>query len=179
MLGFLLLPLCGFSLHSASTMRAFAELGFCCAWPLPRRGRAEVVSARLDPSHGTINVRRVCNFLGFVSLQQKFEMMDRPVLQFRVTAQFYLTSKGKWVLKAWGRADPKDAKRRAAQFWLLFLYAFFLLSLSLPYVRASQEGCLFHLRFSLQSSDLPLFYFHGLFPSCLLATAILDSFFLF
>ena len=29
---------------------------------------------------------------------------------------------------------------------------------------ASQECCLFHLRFSLQSSDLPLFYFHRLFP---------------
>ena len=33
---------------------------------------------------------------------------------------------------------------------------------SLPYVNwANQEGCLFYLR----SSDLPLFYFHGLFPS--------------
>ena len=43
----------------------------------------------------------VCNFLGFVSLQQKFEVMDRPVLQphvisldgpvlqLRVTARFF------------------------------------------------------------------------------------------
>ena len=30
---------------------------------------------------------------------------------------------------------------------------------------ASQECCLSHLRSSLQSSDLPLFYFPGLFPS--------------
>ena len=46
------------------------------------------------------------------------------------------------------------------------LYMFFLLPLGLPYVNwASQEGCLFYLRSSLQSSDLPLFYFHGLFPS--------------
>ena len=45
-------------------------------------------------------------------------------------------------------------------------YMGFLLLLSLLFVNwASQEGCLFHLRFSLQSSDLPLFYFHGLFPS--------------
>ena len=37
--------------------------------------------------------------------------------------------------------------------------------LSLPYVNwISQEGCLLHLRFSFQSSDLPLIYFHGLFP---------------
>ena len=43
---------------------------------------------------------------------------------------------------------------------------FFLLSLSLPYVNwTSQEGCLFYLRLSLLSWDLPLFYFHGLFPS--------------
>ena len=56
----------------------------------------------------------------------------------------------------------------------------FSLPLGLPCVNwASQECSLFYLRSSLWSSDLPLFYFHGLFPSCLLATAILDSFFLF
>ena len=37
----------------------------------------EVVSARLNPSHGTIGVRGVCNFLGSVSSQQKFEAMDQ------------------------------------------------------------------------------------------------------
>ena len=38
--------------------------------------------------------------------------------------------------------------------------------LGVPYVNwASQECCLFYLRSSLGSSDLPLFYFHGLFPS--------------
>ena len=51
---------------------------------------------------------------------------------------------------------------------------------SLPYVNwASQEGCLFYLRSSLWSSDLPLFYFHGFSFLCLLATTILDSFSLF
>ena len=45
------------------------------------------------------------------------------------------------------------------------VYAFFLLLLRLPYVNwASQEGCLFYLRSSLRSSDLPLFYICGLFP---------------
>ena len=58
-------------------------------------------------------------------------------------------------------------------------YTFFLLPLDLPYVTwASQECCLFHLRSSPASSDLPLFCFCGLFP-CLLSTAVLDSFFLF
>ena len=38
--------------------------------------------------------------------------------------------------------------------------------LGLPYVNwASQKCCLFYLRSSLQSSDLPLFYFCRLFPS--------------
>ena len=40
----------------------------------------------------------VCNFLGFVLSQQKSEAMDGPVLQLHVTAQFYLQSKGKYIL---------------------------------------------------------------------------------
>ena len=56
----------------------------------------------------------------------------------------------------------------------------FLLPLSLSCVNwSSQEGCLFYLRSSLQSSDLPLFYFRGLFPSLSFATTILDFCFLF
>ena len=72
---------------------------------------------------------------------------------------------------------PKRQDRRGLQldFGSSF-YVFFLLCLSLRCVNwASQEGCLFYL----MSSDLPLFYFHGLFLLCLLATTILDSFFLF
>ena len=56
----------------------------------------------------------VCNFLSSVSLQQKFAVMDGPVLQLYVSAQFYLESKGKYILKAWGQTDPKDVKRREA-----------------------------------------------------------------
>ena len=66
----------------------------------------------------------VCNFLGSVLSQQQLDVVDGPVLQLRVTAQFYLESKGKYILKAWGRANPKDGKRREekplAHFWLLF-----------------------------------------------------------
>ena len=40
------------------------------------------------------------NFLGSVLPQQKFEATDRPVLQLCVTAQFYLVSKGKYILEA-------------------------------------------------------------------------------
>ena len=100
----------GFLLKSTPTVGAFSKLGSYCAWPPPCRGRAEVVSARLNPSHSTIDVRGVCNFLGSVSSQQKFEvtdvkalcvsqLSDRSVLQLRVTAQFYLENKGKYILK--------------------------------------------------------------------------------
>ena len=53
------------------------------------------------------------------------QSLDRPMLQLCVTAQFYLESKGKYILKAWGQADPKDLKRGPrVQIWLLFLYVF-------------------------------------------------------
>ena len=68
--------------------------------------------------------------------------------------------------------------------WLNFgssFYMFFLLPLSLPCVNwDSQEGCLFYLRFSLLTLYLPLFYFWCVFSFlCFLATAIMDSLFLF
>ena len=61
-------------------MEAFAELGSCCAWSLPCRGHAEVVSAMLNQIHGTIDIRGMCNFLSFVSSQQTFEAMDVKAL---------------------------------------------------------------------------------------------------
>jgi len=105
-------PGAGFSLHSAFTAGAFTVLGFHCAWPLPHGGQAEVVSARLNPSHGIIDVRGVCNFLSSVSSQQKFEATDGQVLQPHITSQFYLESKGKYILEAWWQVDPKDTNRR-------------------------------------------------------------------
>ena len=66
----------------------------------------------------------VCDFLSSVLSQQKFEAARRTSItalrQASVTAQFYLQSKGKYILEAWGHANPKDMKRREAlaQFWL-------------------------------------------------------------
>ena len=63
-----------------------------------------------------------------------------------------------------GRERGREGERALA-LWLLFLYAFFL-PLGLPYINwASRVLCLFYLRSSFWSSDLPWFYFHGLFPS--------------
>ena len=64
-------------------MGAFAELGFCYAWP------PGVVSAGLNLCHSTIDVGGwggVYNFLASVSSQQKFETTDGPVLQPGVIA---------------------------------------------------------------------------------------------
>ena len=108
----------GFSSHSASTTGVFAELGFCCAWPLPW---AEVISARLNPRNGTIYFGG--NFLGSVSPQQKFEVMDRPVLQL----SFIWQAKENTFLRHEGGPTQKkqSEKNPTAQFWLLFLYVFF------------------------------------------------------
>ena len=97
----------------------------------------------------------------------------RTVLQLHVTAQFYFENKGKYILKAWGHADPKDtmrervcAQERPPALWPLGpSFCLFFPPPGLPCVNwASQECSLFYFRSSLPSSDLPLFYFHGLFP---------------
>ena len=119
-------------------------------------------------------VRGVCNFLGSVLPQQKFEAVDGPVLPLRVTAHFYLQAKENTFSRREDRPPTQKTQRekcanarergrnRERELWLPFLYVFFPLPLGLPYVNwASQEGCLFYLR----SSDLSLFYFQGLFPS--------------
>ena len=95
----------------------------------------------------------VCNFLGSVLSQQKFEAMDGLVLQL------YVTSSVKPVLQLSSIQKLKEntpsrhegeltlmihrEEKPPGQSWLLFL-CFFLLPLSLPYVNwASQEGCCF------------------------------------
>ena len=64
-----------------------------------------------------------------------------------------------------GREEGREGGREREPFGSSF-YMFFFLPLGLPYVNwAGQECCLFYLRSSLWSLDLPLFYFCGLFPS--------------
>ena len=141
-----------------------------------------------------------CDRLGSVLSQQRFQATDIKALgesqlsdslcYSSRTDQFDLKNEGKYILEVWGHADPEDAKRRERKGEnthvgeretpgpLAPLFICFFLPLGLPYVNwASQECSLFYLRSSLQSSDLPLFYFRRLFP-CLLATAILDFYIL-
>ena len=56
-------------------------------------------------------------------------------------------------------------EERPQALWLFFLYVFSPPPGPALYKLGSQECCLFYLRSSLRSSDLSLFYFHGLFPS--------------
>ena len=85
-------------------------------------------SLSLSPS-----VMALCSVLSSVLPQQKFEvtdvkalrqtvsqLSDRSVLQLCVTAQFYLENKGKYIIEAWGSANPKDLNRRqreSARMW--------------------------------------------------------------
>ena len=87
--------------------------------------------------------------------------------QIRVTAPFYLEA---------SRRDRERKERTHAgervhekALWLLLLYVFSSTWACPMQIGLSQECCLFCLKSSLWSSDLP----------CLLATAILDSFSLF
>ena len=111
----------------ANTLLDINHMVFCF-WDVQNNTDISVITGSIDHY-----VRGVCNFLSSISLQQKFEAMDGPalqpsvgsVLQLHVTAQFYLESKGKYILEVWGHANPKDMKRGPlAQFWLLFLYVF-------------------------------------------------------
>ena len=135
-LGFLPLPLhwvfFPFSFHRGS----FCWVGFLLCSASTLRGRAWVVSVRLNPRNGMIDVGGVCNFPASVSLQQKFEATDGPVFQLSCI---------------WQAKEKTRREARGSIFAPLFL-CFFLLLLSLPYVNwAGQEGCLFYLRFSLRS----------------------------
>ena len=88
------------------------------------------------------------------------------------------------AIHPWGvRAGWPKRREENRSPWLNFGSAFhflFLLPLSLPYVNlACQEGCLFYPRFSLQPQTFLCSIFVGFSLLWLLATAILDSFFLF
>ena len=96
------------------------------------------------------------------------QLSDGLVLQFHVTTQFYLESKGKIHPQGMRACLPKRLQEKRGP-WPSFgssFYMFFLFPLGLPYVNwASQECCLFYLRSSLRSLGLALFYFPRLFPS--------------
>ena len=106
--------------------------------------------------------------------------MDQCWLELQLS--FIWQAKENISSRCGGKQTQKKQReeRHVAQFLLLFLHVFSP-PLDLPCVNwGSQEGCLFYLRFSLHTLYLPLFYFSRAFSFlCLLATAIMDSPFLF
>ena len=129
-------------------------------------------------SHHNKNLKR---WTSVTALRQTVsQLLNRSVLQLHVISQFYLVNEGKCIIKAWGYAYPKDAKRRQTPaLWLLFLYVFSSSPGLLCVNWASQECCSLYPRSSLQPSDLLCSISRGFSHPCLLATTILDSFFPF
>ena len=101
--------------------------------------------SRGDTGYCQANVRSSV----FVSSQQRLAVTD-------IKPPRRVTALGSWtdcVIALRSRMDR-----------MIVLYVF--ISLGLSYANwASQECCLFYLRSSLRSSDLPLFYFCALFSS--------------
>ena len=81
-----------------------------------------------------------CNFLSSVLPQQKFE-----VTAGQCYSSILLASKGKYILKVQGQADPKDEKGREAPNFGSSFYMFFLLPLSLSYVIGLARRAVFFL----------------------------------
>ena len=105
--------------------------------------------------------------------QTVLQLLDKSVLQLRVTSLFYLDNNRKTHPRGVRACLPKDGKRRAPhrageretpQPFGSSFYMFFL-PLGLPYVKWASQECLFYLRSSLRSSDFPLLHFLRLFPS--------------
>ena len=94
-----------------------------------------------------------------VTFQLQLNLNSGPVLPLSYSSVLFGKQKGKYILETWGQANSK------AQFWLLFLYVFYPPPSPSCVNWASQEGCLFHLRFSLQSSDFLFFHFCRFFLS--------------
>ena len=124
------------------------------------------ISDMLVPRELSGSVGGVCNFLGSVSSQQKVEATDGQC--YSSVLQLSLFRKQRKIHPGGMKVGwPKRCEEKGNP-WPNFGSSFYMSfpPLGLPYVNwASQECCLFYLRSSLWSSDLPLFYFRGLFPS--------------
>ena len=109
------------------------------------------------------SVRELCNFLGSVLSQQKFEAMDQcysSMLKLNFIQKIEENTSSRFE----GMPRERDHQPFGSSF-----YVFFSPPTPPPgllYLNwTSRECCLFYLRSSLWSSDLPLFFFCGIVPS--------------
>ena len=111
--------------YQAPPSRGFSRQEYWSGLPFPSPGH--LPDPGLPHWRQTLWTTREFVISSVLSCRNKnLKQLDRPVLQLCVTAQFYLQSKGKYILEAWRQANPKDTKRRQAlaHFWLLFLHVF-------------------------------------------------------
>ena len=132
----------------------------------------------MDQCYSSVQVGGVCNFPSSVLLQQKSEATDRPELQLSFIWQAKENTSSKHESGLIQKTQREE--RPMVQFWLLFLSTFFS-SPKPALCKLGQPGGLFFssevLTLFFRPSFVPLlwaFPFHFL-----LATTILDSFFLF
>ena len=130
-------------LHVSFHRRSFHRVGLllCLASASQGMSRCYFSQVKSEKRH-----RRCWGSLSFprlALLQQKFEAMDRPVLQLSFVWQAKKNTSSRPERGPTQRCQEKSE----TQFWLLFLYVFFSSCLSLPYInwaseerRASSEG---------------------------------------
>ena len=105
--------------------------------------------ARLNLSHGTRYVEGVCNFLGSVLLQQRFEMVDQCYSS--VTAQSFIQQAKESIPSR--HEDRPTGKERPQSSLASSFYMFCLLPpIACPVqIGLAKKGvCLFHLNFLLR-----------------------------
>ena len=143
----------GLPLHWVSSPSA-SIAGASLSWAPAVLGlfRAKVVSTRLNPSHGTLDVTRVYVPRFFVSSQQRFGAKDIKALstsqlsglgQISVTPLFYLEDSRREKVRERARTRTQERVREKA-LWLLLLC--FSSTWACPMqIGLSQECCLFCL----------------------------------
>ena len=80
MLGFLSLALRWVFFEFSFCHRSLRLAGLLLCFASTLWGQTEVVSARLNPTNGTVDIGGACNFLTSVLPQGKFEAMDGAAL---------------------------------------------------------------------------------------------------
>ena len=132
-------------------------------------------SLRCSSIHGIFQAR-VLEWVTISFSTQSSRLRDRTQVSHIVERHFTV-----WATRQEGRSTQKTWREAPCSILAPLFICFFLLPLSLltGYVNwASQESCLFYLRFSLWSWTFLCSIFPGFSLFFLLVTAILDSFYL-
>ena len=115
MLGFLSLPLHWDSFAFSFYHVSFHQVGLLLCLVSTLLGPSWDCSSQVKSTTRHQICQGVCNFLGSVSPQQSFEIVDQ--CYSLVTAQFYSASKGKYALEAWRRPASNETQLLMLPVW--------------------------------------------------------------